>query len=120
MSSRILFIVPDILFVILFIIELNKLKECKSMFTCSHCNNVMTKLRSEDKCTQCHRTMKLKTKYWDHFITFKTTYIDDTNKRYEYNYKSYKKEFMIELVICGIGIVTLTLMSISGILSMLG
>ena len=120
MSSNILFIIPDILFVILFVIEFNKLKDCKKAFTCSHCNNIMERLRSEDKCTQCHRTMKLDSKYWDHFFTLKTTYIDNSNKRYEYNYKSYKKAFMLELTICGLGIVILTLMSISGILNMLG
>ena len=120
MNYNILFIVPDIVLIILFIKESKSMLECKKLFTCSYCNTFLGKIRHGDKCNKCHRTIKVNGNSWEHYMTFRYTYIDSKNKNYTYDYKSYKKWFIFELVICGIGIIALTLVSILSILSIVG
>ena len=119
MEYSIIFIIPDIILILLFIKECISLRECKKSFICSNCNQFNNKIRHGDKCSKCHRTLKLKNNSWEHFMIFRYTYIDSNNKQYKFNYKSYKKWFILELIVCGIGILTSTIMVIFGFMSII-
>lgn len=120
MSYNILFIIPDIILILICIKEYTNMEKCKSIFTCDNCGRFLHTIQYGDKCTKCHRTINIRSESWEHFMIFRYTYIDANNKRYRYRYKEYEKWFIIDIAICIIGIIALTLMSISGILDIVG
>lgn len=120
MNYNILFIVPDIGLIILFIKEYINMLKCKKIFTCSNCGYLLGTIQYKEKCPKCHRTIKINSEHWEHFMTFRYTYIDSKNKYYKYQYKAYKKQFIIELIVCGTGIIALTIISILAVINIVG
>lgn len=112
----ILWVVVDVLFVLILIKEIANAKEIRYAFKCKKCGNIIPEfVHKKIKCPKCNELMEADNHTWSHFFTHRVNVMKTKHKDYTYCYKSYIRYAKIEITLCSISILVLTICAILGL-----
>jgi len=107
MIQVIIFSIACIIAILNLIREIFVYRDIKSNFYCEHCHCFNEEISTITKCRQCHRSIEIKSKNWEHLLLHRVSWTPSKHENVVLKWSDYKKVPSYEIALSIFMIITL-------------